>query len=347
MKKASTLLNGFQENVVLSGRTKPVALRFATNGMAFLAEKSGLVFQYDDLLSGRTSPHQVIDLRPLVQDYWDRGLLGLAIHPNFPTVPEIYVLYTHDAFADGTGPRWGDNCPDPPDGPGGTDQGCVVYGRLSRIVVDLATMTGTEVPLISSNWCQQYPSHSIGDMHFGQDGYLYLSAGDGASFTFVDYGQEGLPPNPCGDPPNPLGTGDLDITTSEGGLLACARRTSSRTRIPSGTTAPSCAWISPGPTWRRRPTPRWSARAPPRTTTSSPSACATLSGGTSAPALSTSLWIGDVGDATWEEIDRVPTPTASVSNFGWPCYEGPDERPTFRGNVSWKRDKVYNNSFPA
>src|SRR4051794_15454178 len=61
VKKASTLNNGFQENLVLSGRTKPVALRFAPNGMAFLAEKSGLVFQFDDLLTGRISPHQVID----------------------------------------------------------------------------------------------------------------------------------------------------------------------------------------------------------------------------------------------------------------------------------------------
>jgi len=35
------------------------------------------------------------------------------------------------------------------------------------------------------------------------------------------------------------------------------------------------------------------------------------------------LWIGDVGWATWEEIDRIPNPTAtSVANFGWPCYEG-------------------------
>ena len=38
-----------------------------------------------------------------------------------------------------------------------------------------------------------------------------------------------------------------------------------------------------------------------------------------------SLWIGDVGWSTWEEIDQVPPdPTArpTVTNFGWPCYEG-------------------------
>jgi PKD repeat protein len=33
------------------------------------------------------------------------------------------------------------------------------------------------------------------------------------------------------------------------------------------------------------------------------------------------LWIGDVGAGTWEEIDRMPSPT-TFTNFGWPCYEG-------------------------
>ena len=34
------------------------------------------------------------------------------------------------------------------------------------------------------------------------------------------------------------------------------------------------------------------------------------------------VWAGDVGWNTWEEIDRIPNPTASTTNFGWPCYEG-------------------------
>ena len=65
-------------------------------------------------------------------------------------------------------------------------------------------MTGSEQVLVE-DWCQQYPSHSTGTVDFGPDGALYASAGDGASFTFTDYGQDGNPVNPCGDPPGGVG----------------------------------------------------------------------------------------------------------------------------------------------
>ena len=43
------------------------------------------------------------------------------------------------------------------------------------------------------------------------------------------------------------------------------------------------------------------------------------------------LWIGDVGDGNWEEIDRIPNPLAStVGNFGWPCYEGAARQPGYQ-----------------
>ena len=51
---------------------------------------------------------------------------------------------------------------------------------------------------------------------FGADGALYASAGDGASFTFNDYGQAGIPRNPLGDPPVGIG-GVQTPPTAEGG----------------------------------------------------------------------------------------------------------------------------------
>ena len=75
-------------------------------------------------------------------------------------------------------------------------------------------MTGDEDVLVEG-WCQQFPSHSVGDLQFGPDGALYVSGGDGASFTNVDDGQWGgtlpnsenpiTPKNPCGDPPGGVG----------------------------------------------------------------------------------------------------------------------------------------------
>ena len=56
-------------------------------------------------------------------------------------------------------------CPTPP---GGTDDGCVISGRLSRLAPN-----GAETVLIE-DWCQQYPSHSTGSIEFGPDGQLYV-----------------------------------------------------------------------------------------------------------------------------------------------------------------------------
>ena len=170
-----------------------------------MAEKSGLIKVFDNLAD--TTPTVFADLRTNVHNFWDRGLLGMELHPQFPAQPYVYVLYTHDAAIGGTAPRWGtagatsDGCPTPP---GSTDDGCVVSGRLSRLQANGNVMTGSEQVLIE-DWCQQYPSHSMGTLEFGADGALYVTGGDGASFNFVDYGQDGNPVNPCGDPPGGAG----------------------------------------------------------------------------------------------------------------------------------------------
>jgi glucose/arabinose dehydrogenase len=214
---ASTLPPGFQESVVFSGLTQPTAVRFAPDGRVFVAEKSGLIKVFDDLSD--TTPTVFADLNATVYNFWDRGLLGLALAPNFPTDPYVYVLYTYD-YNPRSGRRWGtpgvysDPCPTPP---GATADGCVVIARLSRLQVQGSVMTGNEQVLIEG-WCQQYPSHSIGGIAFGADGALYVSGGDGASFNFTDYGQDGNPLNPCGDPPTGVG-GTQTPPTAEGGAL--------------------------------------------------------------------------------------------------------------------------------
>ena len=166
---------GFVDHTVFSGLYRPTAVRFAVDGRVFVASQDGqlLVFPSVD-----ASTHMVFaDLRYEVDNYWDRGLSGLALDPNFPASPYVYVLYTYDAPIGGTAPVWNDACPTPP---GATTDGCVVSGRLSRLELDPATGRAKvdannhplETVLIGGQWCQQFPSHSMDDLVFGPDGML-------------------------------------------------------------------------------------------------------------------------------------------------------------------------------
>jgi glucose/arabinose dehydrogenase/PKD repeat protein len=311
---SASLPPGFQEEIVFSGLTQPTAVRFSPDGRVFVAEKSGYIKVFDNLSD--TTPTVFADLRTQVHNFWDRGLLGLALAPNFPTDPWVYVLYTFDAAIGGMAPRWGsvdgtsDGCPTPP---GATDDGCVVAGRLSRLQASGNTMTGSEQVLIE-DWCQQYPSHSIGSLAFGADGALYVSGGDGASFNFVDYGQDGTPVNPCGDPPG----GTMAPPSAEGGALR-----SQDVRTTSDPVGLDGAILRVDPaTGRGLPDN-------PMASSSDLNAQRIVGYGLRNPFRITTrpgtneVWIGDVGWGAWEEIDRLVSPTAApVDNFGWPCYEG-------------------------
>jgi glucose/arabinose dehydrogenase len=321
-----TLPAGFQDSVVFSGLTNPIAVQFSKDGRVFVAEKSGLIKVFDNLSD--TTPTTFADLRTNVHNFWDRGLLGLALDPNFPTTPYVYVLYTYDAPIGGTAPRWGtpgatsDGCPTPP---GATTDGCVVSGRLSRLQAapNTSTMTGNEQVLIE-DWCQQYPSHSIGSLVFGSDGALYVSGGDGANFNLADYGQGGgssgspTPKNPCGDPDQPVG-GTQSPPKAEGGALRSQDlRTSGD---PVGLN---------GAILRVDPATGNALPNNPLIGNSDPNARRIIAYGLRNPFRQTlvarpgtdEIWVGDVGWTQWEEINRIANPTDStVENFGWPCYE--------------------------
>jgi glucose/arabinose dehydrogenase len=317
--RAATLPAGFQESIVFSGLTNPTAVRFAPDGRVFVAEKRGVIKVFDSLTD--TTPDVFADLNVNVYNFWDRGLLGMALAPNFPANPYVYVLYTYDHMLGSTAPapRWGtpgvysDPCPTPP---GATGDGCVVSGRLSRLQAAGNVMTGAEQVLIE-DWCQQYPSHSIGAVEFGPDGNLYASGGDGASFNFADWGQDGSPLNPCGDPPGGVGA-TLTPPTAEGGAL---RSQDLRTGADPASLDGSVIRVDPAT--------GAGAAGNPMAASADANARRIIAHGLRNPFRFTfrpgtsELWVGDVGWNDWEEINRIPNATdAAMENFGWPCYEG-------------------------
>jgi glucose/arabinose dehydrogenase len=315
---AGTLPAGFQETIIFSGLTNPTAVRFASDGRIFVAEKRGVIKVFDSLTD--TTPDIFADLNKNVYNFWDRGLLGLALHPNFPATPYVYVLYSYDAEIGGTAPKYGtegvysDPCPTPP---GATDDGCVVSARLSRLTANGNFMVPGSETVFANDWCQQYPSHSIGTLGFGSDGALYVSGGDAASFTFVDYGQHGAPLNACGDPPSGVGGTQTPPTAEGGALRAQDLRTTSDPQTLDGTIL--------------RVDPITGAALPnnPLYSSVDPNTRKVIAYGLRNPFRFTvrpgtnEIWIGDVGWNDWEEINLINSPTDStVENFGWPCYEG-------------------------
>ncbi len=329
---------GFSETVVFSGLTNPTVVRFLPDGRVLVAEKSGVIKMFDSLTD--TTPTVVADLRTRTHNFWDRGLLGLAVPPGFdPSSADawrryVYVLYARDALPGGPVPKWGtpgatsDPCPAPPNGPGATTDGCVVTGQLSRLLAAGTDWTASEEMLIEG-WCQQFPSHSTGSLSFGADEKLYVTGGDGASFNNSDWGQYGgtvsdpahpgtffTPANPCGDPPLPVGT-PLVKPGAEGGALRSQspRRASGEPRLLNG----AVLRVDPATGLALPDNPLYGS--------SDPNEQRIIGYGLRNPFRMTvrpdtnEVWIADVGWSTWEELNKIPDLTAA-RNFGWPCFEG-------------------------
>ena len=173
---------GFEQTTIASGFTLPTALAFAPDGRIFVAEKGGTVRV---IKNGAVLPTPLITLSD-VNTFVDRGLIGIAVDPNFDVNGYLYLAYTYE------------NSP-------GFNFGGAKTGRISRVTVvgDVASesskvvILGTEGGNASNPSCDDFavtvdcipsdsPSHSVGGLRFGPDGKLYATLGDGADFATVD-----------------------------------------------------------------------------------------------------------------------------------------------------------------
>ena len=311
-----SLPTGFADVKVISGVTEATSADFAPDGTAFVALKTGVIktFNYNGTAWTQATV-DFADLTTQVNNYHDRGLTGIAVDPQFPTRPYVYVNYTYNKDPrdgpNGVVPKWGvpgqayDDCPTPAIESNPSITGCVVQDRVTRLT---AAKSGNNWVLQSEKelmvgGCYQFGSHASGDVAFGPDGKLYASSGEGASFNTLDYGQYS---DPCLDPTNEGGSLRSQDYRSAADLLgvdgSVFKMDPDNGFTPSQGTANS--WLV-----------AYGQRNPWRLTFR-PKADGT--------GLSKELWSGDVGASKAEEVNRIADVTTVTSpiNRGWPCYEG-------------------------
>lgn len=310
-----------------NGLQKPTTLDFVPDGKMFVAERNGRVLEFDSIED--ETPTLVLSILDKVMAKGDRGILGMKLDPEYPAKPFIYLSYTYDApiggdSADSTHTHYADGSDDCNQANNSVD--CLVSGRLARIEINPATSVavgGPEDPtseeVLVNSWCQQVTSHSMGDIEFDEEGALLVTGGDGASWSTPDYGQLG---NPCEDPPNEGGSlraqdvrtpeTATDQTNYNGAIIRVNRETGEA--MPNNPFSLSPVFNSAGEEdVRARRILAYGMRNPYRFTIQPHTG---------------EVYIGDVGQELWEELDRVPSPPGlgqRALNFGWPCYEGGPE----------------------
>ena len=138
----------------------------------FVIDQIGKIWIIDK--HGNTLPNPFLDVSPLMvplnPNFDERGLLGLAFHPNYKHNGRFYIYY---------------NLPPRPGGP----QPGVLWNNLSRISEfrvsgnpDMGDLS-TEKILIQVDDPQF--NHNGGTIAFGPDGYLYIAIGDGGAANDV------------------------------------------------------------------------------------------------------------------------------------------------------------------
>ena len=95
----------------------------------------------------------------------ERGLLGVAVDPNFSVNHYVYLYYTHNEFGVcPTGQPTNLNNP---------------VNRVSRFVMTGDAVDPATEKVLINNIPSPNGNHNSGDLGFGKDGYLYATVGDG------------------------------------------------------------------------------------------------------------------------------------------------------------------------
>ena len=226
----------------------------------YVVEQAGVVRVFDnDPNVGPAEVAEFIDIRGRVTFGGERGLLGMAFHPDYASNGEVYLSYTG---------------------------GATLTSFVSRFVVDSSTGAldpASETIVLAVP--QEASNHNGGDLAFGPDGYLYVGFGDGGG----------------GGDPNERGQ---DTTYILGSMVRLDVDSASPYAIPPGNPFATNSNCVNG--FGASPCPEiyaWGFRNPWRFSFDSQTG---------------DLWLGDVGQGAWEEVNRVE----AGMNYGWDEREG-------------------------
>lgn len=263
-------------NQLVASVATPTAMAFTPDRRMLVTQDSG---QLRVVQRGQLLETPALDLSSRLCVAGERGLLGVAVDPNFERNQYVYLYWTHNAHG---------YCGQ------GTD--AAPENRVTRVTLgdDNVVVPGSERVIIDHLLAQRY-SHNAGDLHFGADGLLYISVGDGA--CVID------DPTRCGA----ANTNSRRLDIPHGKILRVTRLGRIPSDNPYADAADARRCGRPiGPDTGDGPCAETFAlgfRNPFRFA---------LRPGTN------HFWVNDVGNSTWEEINRL----RPGRDYGWNVREG-------------------------
>ena len=238
---------------VVSGLVAPIGIVSAGDARLFIVQQHGTIVVWDGT---RILPTPFLDIHTLISCCNERGLLGLAFHPQYAANGQFFIYYTAAGSGDVKIARYTVS----PTDPNRADAG-----------------SGTLLLTIAH---PNFENHNGGQLQFGPDGYLYAGIGDGGS---------------GGNPTNSA----QDLTQLLGKLLRIDVNAATYT-IP-----PTNPFV--GRSSARNEIWAYGLRNPWRFSFDRDTG---------------DLWIADVGQNLWEEIDIQPASSGGGENYGWRLMEG-------------------------